>query len=617
MKTIGATYTGNGNCVFTVWAPEKESVTLHIVHPTEQELPMQPKGLGYFQLDVASAEPGTRYFYKLDDEHEYPDPASHFQPEDVHGPSEVIDQSAYQWHDQAWRGLPFRDLIFYELHVGTFTPEGTFEAIIERLDDLAEVGINALELMPVCQFPGGRNWGYDGVYPYSVQHSYGGPDGLKKLVDACHARGIAVFLDVVYNHMGPEGNHFSQFGPYFTSKYCTPWGDALNFDGVWADGVRDFFANNALFWLEQYHIDGLRLDATHEVFDMSAVSIWELMHDRVSQLEQRLGRSLYVVAESDLNSPKVVTPPALGGHGFNAQWLDDFHHSFFVLIYKDAQKRYVDFGRMEQLAKAYTDGFVFTGEYAPSRKRQFGRSSAGVPAERYVVFNLNHDQVGNLTGKERLSNLVNFDRQKIAAAAILLSPYVPLLFMGEEYADKTPFYYFISHSDQELIKAIREGRKEEFGSFNDGEEFPEPDDEATFTKSKIQWSDRTKGKHRLMLKWHQTLIQLRRSLAPLQHMDKSSVRVTVLNQAGFVLHRQTEDGLQHLACLFNLSDEAIDYTLPGWVNAWQKLLDSKEEQWQEDGVSSEALLPDQVQAGQLVRLSPCSVTVYSGKRTID
>ncbi|CAN5128169.1 malto-oligosyltrehalose trehalohydrolase [soil metagenome] len=612
MKTIGANYIGNGTCIFTVWAPQKENVTLHIVYPTERELPMQCDKWGYFQLQLDDVLPGTRYFFRLDTGREHADPASHFQPEGVHGPSEVVDHSAYSWHDQSWRDLPFRDLIFYELHVGTFTPEGTFEAIIPRLDDLARIGINAIELMPVCQFPGNRNWGYDGVYPYSVQDSYGGPVGLKKLVDACHARGISVFLDVVYNHLGPEGNYLNEFGPYFSDKHHTPWGNAINFDREWSDGVRDYYANNPLFWFEQYHIDGLRLDAIHEVFDSGALSIWELIHTKVKYLEKQLGRSLYLVAESDLNNPVVTRDPQLGGYGFDAQWLDDFHHTLRALINKDERKRYGDFGRMEQLAKAYTDGFVMSGEYVDFRKRKFGRSSMGVPGDKFIAFNLNHDQVGNLLGTDRLSLLVDFERQKVAAAAVFLSPYVPLLFMGEEYADESPFYYFASHTDQDLIKNVREGRKKDFAAFIGDVDLPDPFDEATFNQSKIQWETRDKGNHQLMLEWHKTLIELRRSVPALRNMNKQEVKVTVLGQAGFVLHRQTIDGQQHLACLFNLSDDVITYELPVWVSLWNKLLDSTEKQWQEEGSTHRKSSPAQAKPGQAIRLAPCSITVYTG-----
>ncbi len=588
-------------------------MTLRLLDPAERDIPMERTAWGYFSVEVTDIQPGTRYFYKPDGAEAYPDPASHFQPEGVHGPSAVVDHAAHPWQDQSWRGLSFHDLILYELHVGTFTPEGTFEAIIPRLDDLAATGINALELMPVAQFPGVRNWGYDGVYPYSVQDSYGGPEGLKKLVDACHTRGIAVFLDVVYNHIGPEGNYFSLFGPYFTQKYCTPWGNALNFDEEWSDGVRDYFSNNPLHWFEHYHIDGLRFDAIHAVFDMGAVTIWELIHTKVKNLERRVGRSLHLVAESDLNDPKVIKAPEAGGFGFDAQWLDDFHHALYVLLDKEGRKRYGDFGRMEQLAKALTDGFVMSGEYATFRKRKFGASSAGIPGDRFVVFNINHDQVGNRVSGERLCHLIDFERQKIAAALLLLSPYVPMLFMGEEYADESPFFYFVDHSEEQLIQAVKEGRKQEFAAFGADSEPRDPFEEETYTESRIQWEKRTEGKHRIILEWHRKLIELRQTQTVLRNVDKNDIRVTVLGQEGLVMHRQSVGGYDHLLSLFNFSDEEVSYELPSWIEGWNKLLDSKQQHWMQEGDNSATLLPAQPQPGQTVTLPPSSVTVYTGQ----
>ncbi|MCC9136085.1 malto-oligosyltrehalose trehalohydrolase [Pontibacter silvestris] len=466
MKKVGAEYQEDGHCAFTVWAPQKESMTLHLIHPKEHKVEMQKDKYGYFKVELTDIQPGTKYFFMPDGETDYPDPASNYQPEDVHGPSQVVNHSAYAWQDTNWRGLPFKDLVLYELHVGTFTKEGTFEAIIPLLNDIAETGINAIELLPVSQFPGNRNWGYDGVYPYAVQASYGGPDSLKKLVDACHTSGIAVFLDVVYNHLGPEGNYFAKYGPYFTDQYCTPWGDALNFDGAWSDGVREYFSNNPLYWFEHYHLDGLRLDAIHTVYDTGAVCFWELTHNKKEELEQKLGRPLHMIAESDLNSPKVVKAPEVGGYGFTAQWLDDFHHALYVLLHQEGQKYYEDFGQMEQLAKAYTDGFVHSGEYVGFRKRKHGASSVGVPSDKFVVFTQNHDQVGNHVGSLRLSSLIDFERLKLGAAAIILAPYVPMLFMGDEYAEEAPFYYFISHSDTDLIKAVKRNLQTLTGMLN-------------------------------------------------------------------------------------------------------------------------------------------------------
>ncbi|WP_266367120.1 malto-oligosyltrehalose trehalohydrolase [Tellurirhabdus rosea] len=609
MKTIGAEYLGDGRCVFTVWAPLKKKMVLHLIQPKEQKLPMERADFGYFRLEMTGVEPGTRYFFRPDDEEDFPDPASQYQPDGVHGPSAVVDHGAFAWQDSAWRGIPFRNLILYELHVGTFTPEGTFEAIIPRLAQLAEVGINALELMPVNQFPGSRNWGYDGVFPYAVQDSYGGPEGLKKMVDACHAHGIAVFLDVVYNHIGPEGNYFGKFGPYFTSQYCTPWGDALNFDRDWSEGARDYFSNNPLYWFEKFHIDGLRVDAIHTIYDTGAVNFWELTYHKIRQLEQRLGRSLPMIAESDLNSPRVIRSPELGGYGFTAQWLDDFHHTLYVLVDEEGKQRYPDFGRMEQLAKAFTDGFVHSGEFVPFRKRKYGASSVGIPGDHFVVFNQNHDQVGNRVKGERLCMLVDYERLKVAAAAVMLSPYIPLLFMGEEYGDESPFFYFVSHSEPELVEAVRKGRKEEFADYGFDAEPPDPQDEKTFLDSKLRWQVRSEGRHRLMLEWHQQLIALRRSHPVLQNVGKDDLRVDVLGQQGLVLHRRSEDGLRHLLCLFNLSGEPAAYAVAHSAARWQKILDSRERRWLTEADDRPGL-PITVEAGAAVSLPPLSITVY-------
>ncbi|AKQ45634.1 malto-oligosyltrehalose trehalohydrolase [Rufibacter radiotolerans] len=616
MKKVGAVYAADGRCTFRVWDPLKESMVLKLVSPVEQQLEMQREAHGYFSLELANIDPGTRYFFMPNGEKAFPDPASSFQPEGVHGPSEVVDTGAYLWQDSTWRGLPFQDLVLYELHVGTFTPEGTFEAIIPLLPDLVETGINALELMPVAQFPGDRNWGYDGVYPYAVQDSYGGPLGLKTLVDACHALGIAVFLDVVFNHLGPEGNYLGNFGPFFTNKYKTPWGDALNFDGDWSDGVREYFAGNALFWFEEYHVDGLRLDAIHMVYDNGAVHFWEYTHQQVKLLGQKLGRPLYLTAESDLNSPKVVKDPEMGGYGFDAQWLDDFHHALYVLLDKKGKDRYKDFGKLEQLAKAYKDGFVHSGEYVTFRKRKHGVSSAGVSGEKFVAFNLNHDQVGNRVKGERLSVLVNLDRQKLAAAALLLAPYVPLLFMGEEYGDTAPFYYFISHSDKDLVKAVQQGRKEEFADFGFDIAPPDPVAEQTFQDSKLQWDKRTKGKHHLLLQWHQHLLHLRKQEPILRNFNKNDVLVNLLGNAGLVLHRQSIGGQEHLLCLFNFSEEKTAFNFPVWVENWEKILDSTETQWQEKKGKA-VPLPSKVTAGSQMQLPALSVAVYKGQEEIE
>lgn len=573
IRQVGAILSGS-HCVFTVWAPQKEKMVLHIVEPSQQKIEMQKDDFGYFTAELDNVTAGTRYFYMPDGTENVPDPASFYQPEGVHGPSEVVDHNTHQWCDQQWHGITLEYLIFYELHVGTFTPEGTFEAIIPRLDDIVATGITAIELMPIGQFPGGRNWGYDGVYPYAAQNTYGGPEGLKKLVDACHAKGLSVFLDVVYNHIGPEGNYLGKYGPYFSSKYRIPWGDAVNFDGEWSDGVRNYFCNNAIYWLKNYHLDGLRVDAIHQMYDFGAVHFWELMHATVKEAEQKVGKHFYLIAESDLNNPKVVKHPCVGGYGFDGQWLDDFHHALYVMLYPKGKRRYCDFGKIEQVAKAYTDGFVHSGEYVSFRKKKYGAPSTGIPGYRFVAFIQNHDQIGNTADGARLCTQISHQMMKVGMAALLLAPYLPMLFMGEEYIDNAPFLYFVSHSDKELIEAVKNGRKKEF----EGEQWDiapsDPQDEETFNRCKLTWEKRNSGNHKEMLEWNKALIDLRKKHLALRNFDKNTVRVYIINPQCYVLHRRSDDEQHHILALFNLSGSAASFILPGFAKSWHLVLAS-------------------------------------------
>ncbi|HEY9749003.1 MAG TPA: malto-oligosyltrehalose trehalohydrolase, partial [Allocoleopsis sp.] len=368
---LGAQYLGNGQCEFILWAPTATTVSLQLLSPKQQQIAMEQQEGGYWRVLVPNVEPGTLYQYQVDDGEPRPDPASNLQPQGVHGPSQVVAHQ-FGWSDRNWDSVPLEAMIIYELHVGTFTQEGTFEAAISRLADLKDLGINAIEIMPVAQFPGDRNWGYDGVYPFAVQDSYGGPEGLKKLVDACHQQGLAVVLDVVYNHFGPEGNYLSCFGPYFTNTYRTPWGSAINFDDTYSPGVRNYFIENALYWLRDYHIDALRLDAVHAIYDLGAKHFLQELGENVATLSEQVGRKLYLIAESDLNDPRVIRPVEQGGHGLDAQWSDDFHHALHALVSSDRQGYYQDFGECEQLAKAYRDTFVYDWKYSPHRHRFHG-----------------------------------------------------------------------------------------------------------------------------------------------------------------------------------------------------------------------------------------------------
>ncbi|HSK75294.1 MAG TPA: malto-oligosyltrehalose trehalohydrolase, partial [Thermoanaerobaculia bacterium] len=423
--SLGAIYLKNQRCRFRVWAPKARTVEVDVCG--SRRVPLEPRGDGYFEVELDGVPPGTTYSYRLDGGDRRPDPASRYQPEGVHGPSAVVDHR-FDWTDDAWAGLALSEHSLSELHVGTFTPEGTFDAVIPHLDRLVDLGVTAVELMPVAQFPGSRNWGYDGALPYAVQNSYGGPEGLKRLVDACHARGLAVVLDVVYNHLGPEGNYLSEFGPYFTGRYKTPWGLALNYDGPYSDPVRRYFLENAFAWIADYHVDGLRLDAVHAIADNSERPFLQELGTEIRSLADRLLRRVHVFPESDRNTLFYLRRPERGGCGFDAQWTDDFHHSLHTLLTGERSGYYQDFGSLDQMAAAMAGGFVYTGQYSPYRRRRHGVPAGEMSGERHVVCSQNHDQTGNRMNGERLASLTDFESLKLAAGAVLLSPFLPLLF---------------------------------------------------------------------------------------------------------------------------------------------------------------------------------------------
>jgi len=481
---LGATPLSATQTRFVVWAPLCTTVELEIVSPAPRRISLT-RADAYRFTGSAGVGAGARYFLRPDGGEPRPDPASRHQPEGAHGPSEVVDP-AFDWTDGAWHGLPLRDFIIYELHIGTFTPEGTFDAAIGRLDALAQLGITAIEIMPVAQFPGARNWGYDGVLPFAVQNSYGGPHALKRFVAACHARGIATILDVVYNHVGPEGNYLAEFAPVFTEKYRTPWGPAVNVDGPHSDGVRKFFIENAVEWIADYHFDALRLDAVHGILDTSAQPFLAELADAVHACGRNLDREVFLIAESDLNDVRMIRPTAEYGFGMDAQWLDDFHHSLHALITGEDSGYYTDYGELGDFATALDQGYVFAGDYSPYRMRRHGNQPNGARAEQFVVCVQNHDQVGNRMLGDRLSTLVDDRSLRLAASCLLLSPYVPLLFMGEEYGETRPFPYFIDHSDAQLIEAVRHGRRQEFSAFKWLAEPPDPQAEATFESARIE-----------------------------------------------------------------------------------------------------------------------------------
>ena len=580
-RNLGADYLGEGQCRFTVWAPLVQQVEVIIVSTRENIFRLEKEERGYHQATIEGVEPGSLYLFRLGGEKERPDPASRFQPQGVHGPSQVIDP-AFPWEDDCWFGLPLRDYIIYELHVGTFTPEGTFEAVIPHLQDLKNLGITAIELMPVAQFPGSRNWGYDGTYPFAVQNSYGGPEGLKDLVNACHQLGLAVVLDVVYNHLGPEGNYLADFGPYFTDRYGGPWGSPINFDGPYSDEVRCFFVENGLYWVKEFHLDGLRIDAVHGIFDFSAQPFLEDLAVAVHDLAEQLNRRVHLIAESDLNDSRIVRSRELGGFGLDAQWNDDFHHALHTLFTNEDSGYYQDFGELHHLAKAFRQGFVYSGDHSVYRKRRHGNSSRRLSAEKFVVFSQNHDQVGNRAQSERLSALVSFEALKLAGSIVLLSPFIPLLFMGEEYGEPAPFYYFISHSDKDLIEAVRRGRREEFAAFRWQGEPPDPQDEATFLRSKLDRELRFQGQHEVLYSFYQKLIRLRRELTALRNLDKERQEVTGLEREKILFWRRWSEE-QEAVAVFHFGKQERSLSLPLAEGRWVKQLDSADTSWSGPG----------------------------------
>jgi maltooligosyltrehalose trehalohydrolase len=538
---------------------------------------MQPTERGYFQTSVDGLASGSLYLYCLDSGQQRPDPASRCQAEGVHGPSQIVDLH-FDWQDQSWNGLPLDAYLIYELHVGTFTAEGALDAVISHLDALRELGITAIELMPIAQFPGSRNWGYDGVYPYAVQNSYGGPLALKRLVQACHERGLAAILDVVYNHLGPEGNYLGEFGYYFTNRYRTPWGDAVNFDGPHSNEVRRFFIENALYWITEFHFDALRLDAVHAIFDQSAQPFLAELSEAVHRRGEELQRHVYLIPESSLNDVRLIRPRERGGYGCDAQWNDDFHHSLHTLLTGEQTGYYQDFGTIEHLVKSLREGYVYTGQYSQYRQRRHGSSSGEVPLHRLVVCAQNHDQVGNRKLGERLTQLVSFEDLKLAAGAVLLSPCIPLLFMGEEYGETAPFLYFISHSDPFLVEAVRLGRQKEFEAFEREGETPDPQSETTFQRTKLNRGLLKEPKHRLLREFYQELIHLRRTLPALNAVCKESLEVLAFEKEKVVFLRRGQ-GASGVFALFSFGGRDSLLNLPLERGLWSKLLDSEDPKW--------------------------------------
>jgi maltooligosyltrehalose trehalohydrolase len=585
-SALGPTRNRSGSWEFVVWAPLREKVELHFASRELKDVPMERVELGYHRAHVEHVVPGSKYAYRLDGITNRPDPASRFQPEGVHGPSEVVDPSEFRWTDIAWKAPSLADSVFYELHVGTFTKEGSLTAIIPHLDRLADLGVTTIELMPLAQFPGTRNWGYDGTFPFSPQNSYGSPQDLQKLVDAAHAKNLGVALDVVFNHLGPEGNYLSEYGPYFTDFYRTPWGSALNFDGPHSDEVRFFFIQSALYWLEHFHIDALRLDAVHSIYDASAFPFLAELSAAVEALSTRLGRKILLIAESDQNDARIVSPIESGGMGMDAQWSDDFHHSVHTLLTGETSGYYGDFGDLHHLAMTVKNGWYYAGQYSCHRQRRHGNAAPKCGSKRFVACTQNHDQVGNRAMGDRLSTLVSFESLKLAAGISILSSFVPLLFMGEEYGETAPFLYFTSHGDAKLAEAVRRGRQAEFAHFQWQGEIPDPQADSTFARSKLNHALAGQDPHRTLLRFYKTLLRFRHDLR-LAEAQQISITEYPLEQALLTLRAA---GPTLLAGFFHFGETTASIKLELPDGKWETKIDSAGAEWLGQGTSFPNLL---------------------------
>jgi maltooligosyltrehalose trehalohydrolase len=546
---------------FAVWGPRVKNCR---VRAGNAVYAMTQGERGWWHAEVAEAGHGTDYDFLADDDPKpYPDPRSMWQPHGVHGASRVLDHARFEWTDGGWRPVPLAQAIVYELHVGTFTAEGTFDAAAEKLAYLRELGVTHVELMPVNSFPGRWGWGYDGVSLYAPQERYGGPDGLKRFVNACHAAGLAAVLDVVYNHFGPDGNYTGKFGPYITENHHTPWGGAINFEEAGSDEVRRFFCDNARMWLREYHFDGLRLDAIQAFIDHSAKHFLEQLSEEVETLAQETGRSLVLIAESDLNDPRIVTPRARegcsgygggygGGYGIGAQWSDDFHHALFALLTGERRSYYSDFGSLAQVAKALKEVFVYDGVYSEYRGCVHGRPVKGLSANRFLGYIQNHDQVGNRAFGSRLHAEAGMHKAKLAAAMVLTAPFVPMIFQGEEFAASSPFLYFADHEDRALARAVSEGRRREHAHEVAWESIPDPEAETTYERSKLHWGEVEEPEHAEMAEWYRRLIDWRMSQPALLDGDLVYMDVLFDEEQGWLCMKRGP-----VKMLYNFSENPV------------------------------------------------------------
>lgn len=508
--------------LFEIWSPFTGNMEV-IINGKEYLMEKNNNDWWFYRYKIK--ENPVDYFYVIDKSKPLPDPRSPFQPQGVHGPSRYIDHSQFNWTDSGFIPGSLSTSVIYELHTGTFTKEGTFIGCIRKLDYLKKLGITHIELMPVCEYAGTRGWGYDGVDLFAPHHSYGGPPGLKQLVNECHKKGISVILDVVYNHLGPEGNYLELFGPYFTDRYKTPWGKAVNLDGPYSHEVRSFFIDNALMWLKDYHIDGLRIDAVHSLHDISALHFLEELADNVERVGYELHKNIILIIESDLNDPRFIRKKEAGGYRINAQWNDDYHHALHSFLTGEKSGYYSDFGLLEHIEKAWRDIYVYNGQYSIFRKKNHGRKLNTLEGSNFVVYSQNHDQTGNRVKGDRLHFLISCEKIKLASALILTSPFIPMIFQGEEWCNSSPFLYFTDFQDMDLGKNVKEGRQKEFSEFGwDPEDVLDPQKEEAFIRSKLKWEEQATGYHKSILAWYKKLIKLRMEYRSLSTGNCSSIK---------------------------------------------------------------------------------------------
>lgn len=604
-RSLGVNFNADGKAEVLLWAPQAGTAAV-VLPKSTAKIPLRKDNSGHWHTTTDTITKEDLYFFQIDNKI-IPDPASLSQPGGVHGSSSAFDISGFPWTDKAWKNIPLEQYIIYEIHTGTFTPDGNFSGIETKLEHLKKLGITAIELMPVAQFPGDRNWGYDGVAPFAVQHSYGGASALQRLINSCHQKGIAVVLDVVYNHVGPEGAYLGEAAPYFTNKHSTPWGAALNFDDTGCDGVRRYFIENALMWFRDFHIDALRLDAVHAINDCSSTHFLKELKQYVDALMQQANRNYYLMAESDLNDTRLLNPLEEGGFGIDAQWTDDFHHALRVTAGGSRTSYYSDFNGIAHLAKSYKNAYVYSGQYSPYRKKAFGTKTDNNPGQQFIVFSQNHDQVGNRMLGERTSRLVSFEMRKLVAGAVLLSPYLPLLFMGEEWSETAPFLYFTSHTDPRLAEAVRQGRKKDFAAFQAQGEAPDPQSEKTFQHSKLQWDLVQKGQHKTMFRFYQALILLRKQHPALSQLARKQVSVACNTvKQTLTLHRWQKE--HQVVCIMNFSKEEQRVTVPHFSTNWTLILYSAAAEW--DGPASPLTEIDQAAS---VIIQPESIIIYTSK----